>query len=228
MRKDGFLSAALAALLFLGVACGSRTPSSSALLTPPPLTAQIDATSYPTLEALVTGERQSVSGFVVSLERFWRDGKQVYAEVCFTLPDNSDWTVWEAHLEYGGQTLSEFSTSLLRKQEAEGGQAGQRCDELGFYVPPDADLSSASLTIASFAAPPGGADYCSIYMPKIQQALDERGLAIQLACVEANGAMSMQIVSKPEGMSDEEAQQIVFSEEFYTIKGPWTFAVHLP
>jgi len=228
MRKDGLLPITLAALLFLGAACGSLTPPASAFPTPPPLTAQIDATSYPTLEAPVADERQSVSGFVVRLERLRRDGKQVYADVCFTLPDNSDWTVWEAHLEYGGQTISEFSASLLRKQGAEGGRAGQRCDELGFYVPPDADLSSASLTIASLAAPPSAADYCSIYMPKIQQALDERGLAIQLACVEANGAMSMQIIGKPEGMSDEEAQQIVFSEEFYTIQGPWTFAVHLP
>lgn len=217
MRKDSFLPAIVTMLVLLGSACGPRPPA----FLPP--TAQIDPTSYPTLEAPLANERRSVSGFAVNLERLWRDGKQVYADVCFTLPDTSDWTIWEAHLEYNGQTVSEFSTSLLSKQEA-----GQRCDELGFYVPPDADLSSASLVIASFAAPPSGSDYCSIYMPKIQQTLDERGLAIQLACVESDGTMSMQIVGKPEGMSDEEAQQIVFSEEFYTVKGPWVFAVHLP
>jgi hypothetical protein len=37
----------------------------------------------------------------------------------------------------------------------------------------------------------------------------------------------MQIVGKPETMSQEEAEQIVYSDEFYTVKGPWSFTFNL-
>jgi hypothetical protein len=70
-------------------------------------------------------------------------------------------------------------------------------------------------------------DYCAIYMPKIQQALVERGIAITLDCADLNGVQSMQILSKPDTMSQEEAEQIVYSDEFYTLKGPWSFTFNL-
>jgi hypothetical protein len=184
--------------------------------------------AYPTVQALESNSSQTVSGFTVNLQRAWRDGKQVYADVCFTLPDASDWTIWNAHFEYGGQKISEFSSTMLSKQEAAQGQSGQRCDELGFYVPPDADLSSASLTIDSLGAYPSQDEYCSLYMPKIQQALNDRGIAITLNCADVNGAMTMQIAQKPASMSQDEADQMVYSDEFYTVNGPWTFSVTLP
>src|SRR5512138_726085 len=80
--------------------------------------------AYPTAQASESSASQSVSGFSLSLRRAWRDGKQVNAEVCFSLPDASDWTVWEAHLEYGGTSISEFSSSYLSKEEGQSGQPG--------------------------------------------------------------------------------------------------------
>ena len=207
-------------------ACGPAVPVPAILPTFLPaqglVTAEINQ-AYPTEQAQQSNTSQTVSGFSVNLQRAWRDGKQVYADVCFTLPDASDWTIWNAHLEYGGQTISEFSSSMVGRQDAVGGQAGQRCDQLGFYVPPDADLTAASLTIASLGAYPSQDEYCSLYMPKIQQSLDERGTGIQLECVNTNGGMTMQIANKPASMSQEEAEQLVFSDEYYTVKGPWTF-----
>jgi hypothetical protein len=64
-------------------------------------------------------------------------------------------------------------------------------------------------------------------MPKIQQALQERGIAIVLNCADVNGMQTMQIVSKPDTMTQEEADQIVYSDEFYTVKGPWSFTFNL-
>ena len=64
-------------------------------------------------------------------------------------------------------------------------------------------------------------------MPKIQQTFAERGIAIKLDCIEINGVMTMQIVSKPETMSQEEAEQLVYSDEFFTITGPWEFTFNL-
>ena len=108
------------------------------------------------------------------------------------------------------------------------GKSGQRCDTLSFLnVPPDADLSNVTVTVDAIAAQPRAEDYCTIYMPKIQQALTERGIAITLNCADVNGVQTMQIASKPDTMSQEEAEQLVYSDEFYTVKGPWSFTFNL-
>ena len=190
-------------------------------------TAYIDP-SYPTVESAPVTNSQLTSGIEVRADRAWRDGKQINADVCFTLPDASDWSVSGATLQYPDATVFDFGSTMLSLQEPVEGQAGQRCDTLSFFnVPPDADLSAVTITVDSIAAPPRAEEYCSIYMPKIQQMLGERGLAITLECSDVNGAQAMQIVGKPETMSLEEAEQIVYSDEFYTVKGPWSFTFNL-
>jgi hypothetical protein len=190
-------------------------------------TAYIDP-SYPTMESAPVTNIQQNSGIEVRVDHAWRDGKQVNADVCYTLLDASDWSVWAATLQYAGSSNTDFSSTLLSLQEPVEGQSGRRCDTLSFLnIPPDADLSTVTITVESIAAPPRAEDYCSIYMPKIQQTLNERGIAITLGCVDSNNVQIMQIVSRPDTMSQEEAEQIVFSEEFYTVKGPWSFTFNL-
>ncbi len=219
----------LTGLAFLGTACSPSSISQQPAFIAPQnyATPVINATSYPTVQAPQTNSSQSVSGFAVNLQRAWRDGKQVYADVCYTLPDSSDWIIWSAQINYADQNIAQYSTSMLSRQDAANGQPGQRCDEMTFYVPPDANLSSASLTIQSLGAQPTQDEYCSLLMPKIQEALNQRNVGITLGCNDVNGAMTMQIVSKPASMSDQEADQLVYSDEFYTIKGPWTFVLNL-
>lgn len=186
------------------------------------------APSYPTAQAQVVSPDQSANGVNVQVTRAWQDGKQVDADVCYTLPDDSDWSVWSASLQYTDNTLTDFGSTLVSRQAPANGQPGQRCDTLNFNVPPDADLSNVVLTIDSIGAPPRQDDYCTIYMPKIQQALIQRGIAITLACTtDTNGATSMQITNIPSGMTQQQAEEIVYSDEFYTIKGPWAFIFNL-
>jgi hypothetical protein len=222
MRLIALAAAGVAMVL---VACGPSSAPVPVLPTfLPPLSAAPNE-AYPTARAAESKSSQAVSGFTVDLERAWRDGKQVHAAVCFSLPDASDWTIWAAHFDYGGEAVSEFSSSLTGTPELVTGGSGRRCDELVFYVPPDADLSSASLTIESLGAYPTADDYCSLYMPKIQDTLRGRGIDITLDCPAINGAPALTIVSKPAGMTQEEAERQVFSDEFYTVRGPWTFPV---
>lgn len=181
--------------------------------------------AYPTAQASESSASQSVSGFSLSLSKAWRDGKQVNADVCFSLPDSSDWTIWSAHYQYGDTVISEFSSSLLSKGEPQAGQPAQRCDQISFYVPPDADLSSSNLTIESVGAYPDADEYCTVYMPKIQQSLTDRGIGITLDCPVVDGVATLQIASRPADMSQEEAERLVYSDEFYTVRGPWSFPV---
>jgi hypothetical protein len=171
---------------------------------------------------------QQSSGIQVRVDRAWRDGKQVNVDVCYTLLDASDWSIWGATLQYPGAEIKDFGSTLLSLQEPAEGQSGLRCDTLSFInIPPDADLSNVAVTIDAIAAPPRAEDYCSIYMPKIQQSLNERGIAITLDCPDVNGVQTMQIVSKPAEMAQEQAEQIVYSDEYYTVKGPWSFTFNL-
>jgi len=190
-----------------------------------PTTTPFIAPSYPTSEAESISPSQVVSGIDVRVERAWQDGKQVYADVCFSLPDMSDWTIWKASLKYSDIVLEEYGTTLLRLDAStEDGQPGTRCDTLEFYVPPDANLSTVIVSIDSFAPSSYERDYCIIYMPKIQQAFEERGIAITLTCTDES---VLQIISKPETMSQDEAEQLVYSDEFFTLKGPWEFTFNL-
>jgi hypothetical protein len=211
-------------LTILLAACSPFVPQQ--VETPLP-TAFIDP-SYPTMQSAPVTLMQQSNGIDVTANRAWRDGKQVNVDVCYTLLDASDWSVWGASLQYPGASISDFGSTMVSLQEPTEGKSGQRCDTISFInVPPDADLSNVSVTIDALAAPPRPEDYCSIYMPKILQALTERGIAITLDCSDVNGAQSMQITSKPADMSQEQAEQIVFSEEFYTVKGPWSFTFNL-
>lgn len=213
--------------VFLLAAC-APAPASQVVFPQlmPTATAYIDP-SYPTAEANITAQNQVVSGIDVRLDRAWVDGKNVNASVCYTLPDASDWSIWAASLNYAGTLLQEYGTTLVSLQEAQNGQPGMRCDTLTFVVPPDADLSNAVITVDAIAAPPQQEDYCSLYMPKIQQALNDRGVGITLDCIDVNGQLTMQITGKPENMTQEQAEQIVYSDEFYTVRGPWSFPFNL-
>jgi len=190
-------------------------------------TAYIDS-SYPTVQSAPITNIQTTSGIEVRADKAWRDGKQVNANVCFTLLDGSDWSVSGATLQYPGAAVTDFSSTLLSLQEPVEGQSGLRCDTLSFLnIPPDADLTTVTVTVDAIAAPPRAEDYCSIYMPKIQQSLNDRAIAITLGCVDSNGVQVMQILSRPDTISQEEAEQIVYSDEFYTVKGPWAFTFNL-
>jgi hypothetical protein len=191
-----------------------------------PPTAYLDP-SYPTAQVSIQSPNQSASGIDVRVDKAWMDGKNVNANVCFTLPDGSDWSIWSASLNFAGNVLQEYGTTLASIQESKGGQSGLRCDTLTFVVAPDADLTNATIVIDSIAATPREGEYCSVYMPKIQQAVMERGIGIVLDCVDVNGTMTMQIVNKPPEMTQEEAETIVYSDEFYKVNGPWSFSFNL-
>jgi len=211
-------------LTVLLVACSPFVTQQPGIQQP---TAYIDP-SYPTMQAAPAVMSQLTSGIEVRADRAWRDGKQVNVDVCFTLLDGSDWSIATAGLQYAGAAILDFQSTMLSIQEPVEGQSGMRCDTLSFFnVPPDADLSNVTVVVDAIAAQPRTEEYCSIYMPKIQQTLNERGIAIMLDCPLVEGVQAMQIVSRPDTMSQEEAEQLVYSDEFYTVRGPWSFTFNL-
>jgi hypothetical protein len=186
-------------------------------------TAYIDP-SYPTAQVAIQAPNQTTNGFNVNVERAWMDGKKVNANVCYTLPDGSDWSIYAANLNYAGTILDIYETTLVSIQEPANGQTGQRCDTITFVVAPDADLTNAVITIDSFGTPPISGEYCSVYMPKIQQSLMERGIGITLNC---DSSDAMTITGFPPEMTQAQVEELVYSSEFFTVKGPWSFSFNL-
>ena len=210
-------------------ACAPRVPQVPTLPpeylnVPPPYIAP----SYPTAEAEVLTTNQLAGGVDVRVDRAWQDGKQLNAEVCFTMPSDTDWSIWKASLQFAGNVIPDFGATLLSLREPADGQPGERCDTLNFFVPPDADLTNTTSTIEAIAAPPREGEYCDVYMSKIQSTLQARGVAITLECLpDANGMLNMQITSLPADMTQEQAEAVVYSDEFYSISGPWVFTFNL-
>jgi hypothetical protein len=217
-------------ILLLAVFITACSPSKNPVVVLPNLlpaaTAYIDP-SYPTAQVELAAPNQVASGIEVRMERASVDGKNVNADVCFTLPDTSDWGISSASLTYGGILVQEYGTTLVSLQEPADGVAGLRCDMLTFVVPPDADLSNTTIMIDAIAATPREGEYCSVYMPKIQQALLARGIGIALDCVDVNNVLTMQITSFPSEMTQAQAEEIVYSNEFYSVTGPWSFSFNL-
>jgi hypothetical protein len=207
-------------------ACSPNQTSQAPAYEDPSATAYIDA-SYPTAQAVLSAPSQANNGIAVRVDRVWIEGKNLNADICFDLPDASDWTVLSASLNYTDQVVLDYATTLISIQDPADGLAGLRCDTLTFAVPPDADLTVATISIDAIGATPRGDDYCTVYLPKIQQTLLERGIGITLECQDLDGAATMVITSKPPEMSQEQAEQIVYGEEFYTVKGPWAFSLSL-
>lgn len=185
------------------------------------------ADSYPTAQAQSVSSDQAASGVQMNVSRVWQDGKQLNVDLCYTLPSDSDWSIWSASLQYADTVIAEYGSTLLSLQPAGDGVSGQRCDTLNFYVPPDAVLTNGVITVDAIAALPREGEYCGAYMPKIQQTLQERGMSVTLECLDVNGVQTMQITSFPPEMTKEQVEQIVYSDEFYTIRGPWTFTFSL-
>jgi hypothetical protein len=217
-------------ILLLAVFITACGPKANPVVLPnllPAATPYIDAASYPTAQVELAAPNQVASGIEVRMERASVEGKNVNADVCFTLPDTSDWGISSASLTYGGVLVQEYGTTLVSLQEPADGVSGLRCDTLTFVVPPDADLSNVTIVIDAIAATPREGEYCSVYMPKIQQALAARGIGITLDCVDVNGLLTMKIMSMPPDMTQAQAEEVVYSDEFYSVKGPWSFSFNL-
>lgn len=194
---------------------------------------------------------QTVNGIEFTATNFRKEEDQLKADICFVLQDSSDWIVWKASLKYmqdgqeaelsdfGGMpielrefpvngqqkvvTFQEAGKKTVHWEPATAGQMGLRCDTLSFEVPAQADLSNFEITIHSIGAYPDEGKTCDYYMNRVQNALDVRKTGIKLQCTEEAGVQDAKVISKPVSMSQEEAEQIAFSDEFFTLKGPWIF-----
>ncbi len=228
----------------------SANPLSSAVPLPSNASTQLD--NVPAENQVVT---QTVNGVAVSATHFRLETNQLKVNVCFTIHDTADWSIWKASLAYAvdKQTIetADFGGIPLELREfpvngqqriitfgldgeknismamAGAEPTGRRCDTLYFEVQPEADLSNLKLTIHALATYPRESEVCGWYLTKVQKMLDAQQAGIKIQCVAHPTGSRLQIVEKPASMSEAEAENLIYSEEFFTVPGPWVFQASL-
>jgi len=200
---------------------------------------------------------QAVNGTEIRFVDAQQEDNTIAVSVCFDLPDDSDWTIWNSTLEIDGNIYrwSEMAPSEIRKPptngmqqvwtfKSEGGvdiqsvevdasQPAYRCETI--YFQGIADYPSSipyTFTIEALEAAPREGEYCTnAYLKKVQAALDTRQTGITVKCVEAEYIGGLEVITKPETMSLETAQAYLISPDFYLdihgMRGPWVFTFDL-
>ncbi len=189
---------------------------------------------------------QVVDGITVSTSNPRIEGDKLSLDVCFTLPDDSNWIIWKASLKTEDTIVSDFAATPIelrlppvngqqkvitqdalgnpseRTEAVVGDRRGRRCDTLSFQVSGGSNVSTASLTVNSIAAQPAEGQYCA-YLEKVQKQLNARNVSIVISCTEKDGSTNSVVVSKSASMSQADAEQLVYSDEWFTKTGPWVF-----
>jgi hypothetical protein len=167
-----------------------------------------------------------VDPFQLEASNFRIADDQVMVDVCMQMPDTQDWMIGDSYLVMNNEKLRLGGGESLDYQAAtQDGRPGRRCDTLSFDLPAGTTTGPATLTIETVTAYPREGQYCTYLLNTVQPTLDARQAGIKLACEEKPGTSDARVIRKPEAMSQEEAEKIAFSTEFYTVIGPWTFPV---
>jgi hypothetical protein len=200
---------------------------------------------------------QMVNGVEVRFEEAWQEEKAITVNICFDLPDDSDWTIWNSTLERDGKIYhwTEMAPTELRTPpeddmqelwafKPEGGveietvpadpdQPGYRCETIYFQGATNPAPSTLfTLSIEALEATPREGEYCSsAYLRKVQDALDARQTGITVKYIEEEYHDGLEVVTKPETMSMEAAKAYLASPNFYLdlngLRGPWVFTFTL-
>lgn len=200
---------------------------------------------------------QTVNGVEIRFEGVQHKGETVTVNVCFDLPDDSDWLIWDTTLEVNGKATrwSTMGPTELRKppmdgmqqvwifnyegedqiyyEEADESQSGYRCEAINFEGFADLSPSTpATLIIEALEAPPSEGEFCTeAYLEEVQAALDARQTGITVKCTEEEYIGGLEILTKPETISLETAEAYLGSPDFYLdlhgIRGPWVFTFDL-
>ena len=149
-----------------------KAPISTPIATPLAL-----STNFAAEQALLpaaVAQDQRVNGILMRVGNLNREGDRLRIDVCFTLPDDQDWTIWNATLDLGGAQFSDPEITLLEARYRKGNgldtvlylndlghpdfreepstvdeidpgaQAGHRCDTLSFKLPVETKQEGAA------------------------------------------------------------------------------------
>lgn len=173
-----------------------------------------DSATRPPLPPLTVNQAQYTEG-------------RVLADVCYQPPSAANWGVWLATLESGSTEIDFDGYDHLTHPTPDA--AGRQCDTVSFSgLPPDFDLAHAELNVFALGAPPlDEAEGCGPYLQQLQTTLAARYPGLTAACGHADWGWYLQATHRPDYLTEQQAAELVYSDDLYTLKGWFQFPVHL-
>lgn len=146
--------------------------------------------------------------------------------LCFNTPVSGNWQLDSATtLQFGESapaTLAQQGIDLSQPNEDPTATPLRRCLHVSFHTLYDGAPTSATLIIPSLATP---VDFVNNF-EEASRLLAAKGIKIEKAAV-ASG-FEIRIIQKPETMSDEEANRLLFNAAQQVQTGPWVFNIRVP
>jgi hypothetical protein len=169
---------------------------------------------------------QVASGIEFTISNYSRVANHFFVDVCYDLPSPGVWDINGATLLYGPLSTPNFEFRELSLQMAtEAGQTGRRCANLDFNQITTSETSKTFtliIEVLGLTEPPDGEE-CKEYLARGEAALAKQGITIQCDPGPALGLHNLSIVSKPDALSQEQANKLFNQIVFGIIEGPWTF-----
>ncbi|MBI3243989.1 MAG: hypothetical protein HYZ49_17035 [Chloroflexi bacterium] len=174
----------------------------------------------------IKSQIQRINGVEFTASDFYQEAGRVFANVCYQLPGKGVWDINAVTLKYAnGETSNLWVHETSIELASANGQPGRRCVTLEFdEIPPQADLSTLSLSIGSIGLiPPLEGHECEEYNARLQNAPSLNKLGIKAQCKQQDGGAQVAIISKPASMSIDDANVTIAKAVSGWIDGPWTF-----
>jgi len=171
---------------------------------------------------------ETVNGIAVELiATDWRGGVDAWATLCYELPTDSSWLMGrlsgDVILSEGSTIIPMSSIELIGWTIGPDGVPNQRCDRVRFQLSAEPNEGFYTLTVRRISADlPVETDWA-----ELQSRLDAAGTGIRIEPLSDAEAFSFALISKPERMSDLEAQNVVIGMAGEVVEGPWTFTFRL-
>ena len=175
---------------------------------------------------LEPGQSTEVNG--VRMELNWMRVSHYAAElgVCFNVPAPGNWQLDSATtLQFGEAAavpLAQQGIDLSQPNADPTATPLRRCLHASFHTLYDGAPAVAIFTIPSLATP---VDFVNNF-EEASRLLAAQGIKIEKAAV-ASG-FEIRIIQKPETMSDEEANRLLFEAAQQVETGPWVFSIPVP
>lgn len=166
--------------------------------------------------------QKNLQGFPLTLRGVFREGENLRASFCYTLPTEDDWQlghrVEDVTLFTGGVEYPQTGGGLI---STDGNQQGtRRCAYVLFPVPKWQALAEVKITVRRLVTSPKEVPDCDL----AQQKLNRKHIPITFWCSEGDHTWSFQIGTKPDNMTEQQARDLIFFEGIVDyVSGPWIF-----
>ncbi|MCC6259941.1 MAG: hypothetical protein IT311_03670 [Anaerolineales bacterium] len=183
----------------------------------------VNANSDPTKQDAV--QSVSANNITASLISVEASATQVKSEICIDLPNNGDWLPY-ASIEIKGESFPADGVTLQNAKDPNTYKNSYRCYEFSFSVSVPSDTTELKINIEKLQINLSESlttEMCAEAERKIQATYSD----FSFSCEFGNHGIGFNILEKPQEMTEDQANQLIFEALTERIEGPWEFTYAL-